>query len=224
MIELEANKKINLLEMVFFMILHLVKKIKVYYFAQHALFLYRKTKFKDIINKDIERWYKCVDNVPESSDIKKIFVNLIERKAEFRNLFYYRLRNDPIRAHFVYYLTLKIFPPKESLSISSVEDIGPGLFIQHGRSTGARIQKMGNNCWINQHVVIGFKGTGRPPIFGNNVAIKTGAKIFGPITIGDNVTIGANSVVVKDVPSNCTVVGVPARIVKKNGERVDEIL
>ena len=59
------------------------------------------------------------------------------------------------------------------------------------------------------------------PLIGDNVRIMTGATVFGSITIGDNVTIGANSVVNKDVPSGCTVVGNPARIVKQGGEKVD---
>ena len=58
----------------------------------------------------------------------------------------------------------------------------------------------------------------------NNVSLKGGCKVFGDITIGDNVTIGPMAVIVKDVPANCTVVGNPARIIRKDGERIDEIL
>ena len=62
----------------------------------------------------------------------------------------------------------------------------------------------------------------RHPTLGNNVTVGTGAKVLGNIRIGDNVKIGGNSVVVKDVPDNCTVVGVPGRIIKRNGCRVFE--
>ena len=73
---------------------------------------------------------------------------------------------------------------------------------------------------INQHVTIGWRDhTGKPKI-GDNVRIGVGARVLGKITIGDNVKIGANSVVVRDVPSNCTVVGVPAFIVRKDGMKV----
>ena len=58
-------------------------------------------------------------------------------------------------------------------------------------------------------------------MIGDNVRIMTGATVFGGISVGNNVTIGANTVVNKDVPDNCVVVGNPARIVKLNGERVD---
>lgn len=74
-----------------------------------------------------------------------------------------------------------------------------------------------------QGVTLG--GTGnesgkRHPTLGNNVTVGTGAKVLGNIHIGDNVRIGGNSVVVKDVPNNCTVVGIPGRVVKRNGCRV----
>ena len=68
------------------------------------------------------------------------------------------------------------------------------------------------------------KSGGSKPIIGNNVYVCTGAVVIGNITIGDNVIIGANSVVTKSVPCNCTVVGNPARIIRENGIRVDKKL
>ena len=64
----------------------------------------------------------------------------------------------------------------------------------------------------------------RHPTLCNNVMISAGAKIIGDVTIGDNSIVGASSVVLKDVPPNCTVVGVPGKIVKENGIRVDKEL
>jgi serine O-acetyltransferase len=103
-------------------------------------------------------------------------------------------------------------------------DIGPGLFLQHAWCTVISARKIGSNCWINQEVTIGHRGTEIGPTIGNNVSIRVGAKVLGDIRIGDNVTIGANAVVLKDVPDNCVVVGVPAYIVKRNGVRVHEPL
>lgn len=75
--------------------------------------------------------------------------------------------------------------------------------------------KIGKNCMIGTNVTIGGRsGHFEVPIIGDNVFIATGAKVLGPIVIGDNVTIGANSVVIKNVPDNCTVAGVPAKIIK----------
>ena len=94
--------------------------------------------------------------------------------------------------------------------------IGPGLSIAHWGSIvvhpGVRV---GNNCRIHSAVNIGVFN-GKCPIIDNNVYIAPGAKLFGGITIGNNVTIGANAVVNKDVPSNVTVGGIPAKIISYN--------
>jgi len=105
-------------------------------------------------------------------------------------------------------------------------EIGEGLFIDHGMGVViGETAKVGNNVTLYQGVTLG--GTGkekgkRHPTIGHNVVISTGAKVLGAITIGDNVKIGAGSVVLRDVPDNCTVVGVPGRIVTINGQKVVE--
>lgn len=102
--------------------------------------------------------------------------------------------------------------------------IGKGLFIDHGMGVViGETTEIGDNVTIYQGATLG--GTGkdvgkRHPTIGNNVMISTGAKVLGPIKIGDNCKIGAGAVVLKDVPPNCTVVGVPGRIVKKDNIRV----
>lgn len=76
---------------------------------------------------------------------------------------------------------------------------------------------IGRNCMIGQGVTIGGKSRWyEVPVLGDNVYVSAGARILGPVVIGDNVIIGANAVVVKDVPSNCIVAGVPAKIIKDN--------
>ena len=70
---------------------------------------------------------------------------------------------------------------------------------------------------IGTQVTVGGKsGHFEVPVIGDNVYLATGAKILGPIKIGNNVTVGANAVVIKDVPDNCVVAGIPAKIIKKN--------
>ncbi|MBQ3132918.1 MAG: serine O-acetyltransferase [Clostridia bacterium] len=103
--------------------------------------------------------------------------------------------------------------------------LGDGLFIDHG--VGVVIGEttvVGENCTIYQGVTLGGtgkdKGAKRHPTIGDNVMIGAGAKVLGPITIGNNVRIAAGAVVLSDVPDNCTVVGVPARIVRRNGEKI----
>jgi serine O-acetyltransferase len=90
---------------------------------------------------------------------------------------------------------------------------GPGLRLAHYGSVSVNSGvRVGANCVIHTDVNIGVHKDGIP-IIGNNVYIGPGAKVFGRIVIGDNVKIGANSVVTKDVPSNTTVVGIPARVI-----------
>ncbi|MBM7853803.1 serine O-acetyltransferase [Desulfohalotomaculum tongense] len=105
--------------------------------------------------------------------------------------------------------------------------IGEGLFIDHGAGVViGETAEIGDNVTIYQGVTLG--GTGkekgkRHPTIGNNVVISSGAKVLGSFTVGDNVKIGAGSVVLKPVPPNCTVVGVPGKVVVRNGEKVPKV-
>ena len=94
------------------------------------------------------------------------------------------------------------------------------MYIQHGFSTIISAKSIGEKCWINQQVTIEYSNLSDAPTIGNGVRITAGAKVFGDITIGDNSIIGANAVVFKDVPPNCTVVGVPAYIARRDGKKV----
>ncbi|MFA5356224.1 MAG: serine O-acetyltransferase EpsC [Candidatus Omnitrophota bacterium] len=103
--------------------------------------------------------------------------------------------------------------------------IGKGFFIDHGMGVViGETAIIGDNVLLYQGVTLG--GTGlekgkRHPTIGNNVVIGAGAKVLGNITVGDNSYIGANAVVIKDVPPNSTVVGVPGRITKQDGKKID---
>ncbi len=139
-------------------------------------------------------------------------------------------------AHFFYRKKLKFiakFIAAVSKFFTHIEihpgaTIGKRFFIDHG--TGAVIGEttiVGDNVTIYQGVTLG--GTGkqsgkRHPTIGNNVVIGAGAKILGSFSVGNNVNIGANSVVLSNVPDNSTVVGIPGRIVKQNGEKVKETI
>lgn len=105
--------------------------------------------------------------------------------------------------------------------------IGKGLFIDHGMGIViGETAEIGDNCTIYQNVTLG--GTGkdkgkRHPTIGNNVLIGCGAKVLGPFSVGDNSKIAANAVVLTEVPDNSTAVGVPARVIKKNNQRVSNM-
>jgi serine O-acetyltransferase len=105
--------------------------------------------------------------------------------------------------------------------------IGEGLFIDHGMGVViGETAEIGDNVTLYQGVTLG--GTGkekgkRHPTVGNNVVIGNGAKVLGPVVIGDYARIGAGSVVLNNVPSHTTVVGVPGRVVIYDGERIPSI-
>jgi serine O-acetyltransferase len=174
-----------------------------------------------VIQTDAEQWIRIL----LSRDYRGIsdILYLLARYPEFRSLYYYRLSRGSIAGEILSLVARSIYKPMPTLHLTC-PDIGPGFFIQHGYATAVSAQKIGKNCSINQCAAIGWTDRSRPPILGDNVHIKNGAKVLGPITVGNNVTVGANAVVVKNVPSNCVVVGVPARIVRRDGVRVDEPL
>ena len=101
------------------------------------------------------------------------------------------------------------------------------LVIDHG--TGIVIgatAEIGDDCLLYQGVTLGGTGAAREkrhPTLGNNVMVGCGAKVLGPFRVGDNVKIAANSVVLREVPDNCTVVGIPGHIVRVGGEKLDHI-
>ena len=113
---------------------------------------------------------------------------------------------------------------KTGIEIHPGAEIGKGLFIDHGSGVViGETTEIGDNCTIYQGVTLG--GTGkdvgkRHPTLGNNVMVGAGARVLGPIKIGDNSKIAANAVVLSEVPPDCTAVGVPARVVRRNGVRV----
>ena len=136
-------------------------------------------------------------------------------------------------AHFIYSLNIPFIPRFISemmrfftgIEIHPGAKIGKGLFIDHGNGVViGETAVIGDDCLLYQGVTLG--GTGkekgkRHPTVGNNVVIGGGAKILGNITVGDNSYVGANAVVISDVPANSTIVGVPGRITRQDGKKID---
>lgn len=138
-------------------------------------------------------------------------------------------------AHFMYVHGYKLIARMVSqlakfftgIEIHPAARIGSGVFIDHGEGVViGETAQIGNNVVIYQGVTLG--GTGkdkgkRHPTIEDNVMISAGAKVLGPFTVGKNAKIGAGSIVLEEVPANATVVGVPGRVVKLNGIRVDDL-
>ena len=105
--------------------------------------------------------------------------------------------------------------------------IGRRIVIDHGNGIviGETVE-IGDDCLIYQGATLGGTGIShgkRHPTLGNNVMVGSGAKVLGPFKVGDNSKIAANSVVLREVPPNCTVVGIPGHIVRVDGEKLDHI-
>lgn len=172
------------------------------------------------------------------SDIQTVFENDPAARSKFEVVFTYSGLHA-IWAHRVanWFFKHKLFTMARVISQASrfftgIEihpgaTLGERLFIDHGMGVViGETCEIGNNVVIYQGVTLG--GTGkekgkRHPTIGNNVVIASGAKVLGSFRVGDNVMIGANSVVLNEVPPNSTVVGIPGRIVKQNGKRLDRL-
>lgn len=169
------------------------------------------SRHKNLIKMDISRWNE-IDGIKFG-----LFESLnwyMTYKKEFRNLILHRLKNPSrtIVAMMHFAIARILWKPMESLYIYT-ENIGGGLYIQHGFATIITAEKIGENCRIYQQVTIGYKNGARPPVLEDNVSVTCGAKVLGDITMHSGSLAAAGAVVVKDVPENAIVAGVPAKII-----------
>lgn len=154
------------------------------------------------------------------------FLEVLLTYSGLHAIIFYRITNRLVKLHVPFFprFISQVAKWLTGIEIHPAATIGKGLFIDHGMGVViGETSIIGDNVTLFQGVTLG--GTGkergkRHPTLGNNAVVGTGAKILGNIKIGDNVQIGANAVVVKDVPPGSTVVGVPGRIVKKEGKKI----
>lgn len=183
------------------------------FFLFPHLIVFRLHRNRVVVEADINRWL----HILQKNNYKSLgLIYLLSYYPEFRNLFYHRIGAVKI--------LLNIICPRMKTLFIATDQIGEGLFIQHGFATIIAAKSIGRNCWINQQVTIGYSNNDDCPTIQDNVIINAGAKVIGSVTIGKGSKVGANAVVVKNVPEDCTVVGVPAYIIKKKGLRVNEKL
>lgn len=178
---------------------------------------------KKLIDGDIERVLKYIPF--QKANCLALNYALIFLKP-FRSVFRYRLSQKSLLFRLLGCIFVR--------SLSSIEISGrieSGMLIFHNMGCVIAPYSAGKNLTVSQGVTIGagkvneFLGGGiDSPIIGNNVWICPNAVIFGGISIGNNVTIGAGCIVNKSIPDNCTVVGNPARIIRKSNERCNEML
>ena len=179
-----------------------------------------KVEYKELIYGDL---YRITRKANVAALIREVFIN-----PSFQYNFWLRTtlytRSHTLLRYFAYPISrfiLSRLKYKLGISIPYYTSIGAGFYIGHfggivvnGNST------IGKNCNISPGVTLGMANRGRNkgyPRLGDNVYIAPGAKIIGAVNIGNNVAIGANSVVTSDVPDNAVVVGIPARIISYEG-------
>jgi serine O-acetyltransferase len=188
--------------------------------------LWRISPARVLIDKDIYRWLSDDPRQAQQSHfpVWRGLTFLLWQYPEFRSVMYYRIEHcEHFASRVLLILARCIYRPMPLLYFHTTT-IGPGLFVQHGFASIIAAKSIGHHCWINQQVTIGWDDGNGQPTIGNNVRVAAGAIVFGDISIGDNVVIGANALVCKSVPANCTVAGVPAYIIKRDGKSVREKL
>ena len=163
-----------------------------------------------LVEMDIARWNQ-IEGV-NMGFFKALNWHLTESK-QFRNLLQHRMRNPSRtpKAWMHFFVARMLWKPLDSLYLKTTE-IGGGLYLQHGFSTIVSAKKIGENCRIYQQVTVGYKET-ENPVLGDYVSVACGAKVLGGITMHNYSLAAAGSVVVKDVPENAIVGGVPAKII-----------
>lgn len=168
----------------------------------------------------IKELYLDAKNISDKDPASKNVLYVILLYPGFHVLLFYRIAHffNNLKLKFIARLISQLARFLTGIEIHPGTKIGKRLFIDHGMGIViGETTTIGDNCTIYHGVTLG--GTGkdkykRHPDLGNNVIVGCGAKVLGPIKIGDNVKIGANSVVLKEVPGNSTVVGIPGKIVK----------
>ena len=181
-------------------------------FPHLILFYLHKNRY--VIKADTRRWLQIEK---KNHKLPFGFIYLMAFYTQFRNLFYNRIGSNSILLNF-------LCPRMSTLTIAT-NKIGEGLFLPHGYATTIGASFIGKNCSINNNVTIGTFGENNRPTILDNVIIHAGAAVFGRITIGNNVIIGANATVNTDIPDNCTVFPPPSRIIrwKKRNEQTDPV-
>ena len=177
----------------------------------------------NLIKADIDRYVTNPDytryKLTKRSYVHKfLFLFFREQRHCFRVIFYHRIGRWARLVRWIFR------PPFNTTRINCPNVVGGGIFFAHAWGTVLNCEHIGYGCAFLQNTTFGAKprnGKLCRPYLEGNVLVGANAVVIGDVHIGNNVRIGAGAVVTKDVPDNCTVVGNPAKIIFKDGERVN---
>lgn len=173
-----------------------------------------ETFLDDFYFQDLKRWKTRlrIDDYSKEESFRHIF----RSRQEFRSIIKYRVNQFGEKS--VVNTFNQLLNNIDYAFVSNLylecKDIGPGLYIEHGFSSIVFAKKIGDNFHLNQTVTIGA-GKGGIPTIGDNTSVHCNSVVIGGISIGNNVKVGAGTVVFEDIPSNSTVVAGKPRIIKR---------
>ena len=188
----------------------------------------RRGKSRNIINRHpLEHLKNDIATIKERDPAARSNAEIVLLYSGLHAMFAYRIANKLYKSehYFSARMISQLARRMTGIEIHPGATIGSGLFIDHGMGVViGETAEIGDNCTLYQGVTLG--GTGkdsgkRHPTLGNNVLVGAGAKVLGPVNIGDGAKIAAGAVVLKDVPENSTAVGIPAKIVRMGGTKVE---
>lgn len=175
--------------------------------------------------QDAQRWYVPSQVTPLEKITLGVLLMLLYRHRSLRAMAWFRLgswfqwEGIPFLPGF----TQRLIQRRYGLDIVVGADIGGGLYIAHPVGTVVAPKRIGQNCSIIAAVTIGMRNEWEFPDIGDNVFIGAGARVLGGVTVADNAMIGANAVVIRDVPAGATAVGIPARVSHSKGLEISEV-
>jgi serine O-acetyltransferase len=171
----------------------------------------------EYFKQDVGRWIKPGQIVEGNLVSRKDIIKMYFSHMQVRAMFLFRFGSWCQRKRIKGFprIIQRLISLLYGLEIPMSQEIGGGLYIAHPYGTVIMCNKIGKNCSIVHNVTIGLRNEWDFPRIGDNVFIGAGARVLGGITVGDGVKVGANAVVIDDIPADSTVVGIPAKVVDR---------